>query len=173
MEKSEYVNGTDAEYFDENPEDLINLLPDSHHSFYTYNGSLTTPPCYEVVTWVIMSEPVYMNQAKLVELSNLEALDPVIGRQKIASNYRDIQPLLDRPVFASFNTTDSISPKLKQSSRFFDDGRFGSAFREYWRKVNQLKVTVNRAFKAIDTAKSVLRQRLGIRDNNKATPQAH
>lgn len=61
----ERVNGTDDEYVDDTPENLINMLPDSHHSFYTYKGSLTTPPCYEVVTWIIMSEPVYMEQQRV------------------------------------------------------------------------------------------------------------
>lgn len=54
------INGTDSEFTGDNPQHLINMLPDHHQSFYTYNGSLTTPPCYEVVTWIIMSEPVYM-----------------------------------------------------------------------------------------------------------------
>lgn len=65
VKKSELVNGTSKQYRDHKPELLINLLPDSHHSFYTYNGSLTTPPCYEVVTWVIMSEPVHMSQERV------------------------------------------------------------------------------------------------------------
>jgi len=65
VRKTEYVNGTDLEYKDDSPVNLIDLLPDNHHSFYTYNGSLTTPPCYEVVTWILMSEPVYMSQDRV------------------------------------------------------------------------------------------------------------
>lgn len=65
VKRAENVNGTDTKYMDSSPENLIHLLPENHHSFYTYNGSLTTPPCYEVVTWIIMSEPVYMCQAQV------------------------------------------------------------------------------------------------------------
>ena len=65
VKKAEHVNGTDTEYKDSSPFNLINMLPENHHSFYTYNGSLTTPPCYEVVTWIVLSEPVYMSQEKV------------------------------------------------------------------------------------------------------------
>lgn len=65
VKKCSAVNGTDAEYKDVDPFNLISVLPDNHHGFYTYNGSLTTPPCYEVVTWIVMSEPVYMSQEKV------------------------------------------------------------------------------------------------------------
>lgn len=59
------INGTDNEYICDEPQNLINLLPEHHQSFYTYAGSLTTPPCYEVVTWIIMSEPVYMSNDRV------------------------------------------------------------------------------------------------------------
>lgn len=34
------------------PFSIRQLLPPSH-AYYTYQGSLTTPPCKEVVTWII------------------------------------------------------------------------------------------------------------------------
>lgn len=63
--KTTHVNGTDSEYTSDNEANLINLLPDHHQSFYFYQGSLTTPPCYETVTWVVMSEPVYMANSRV------------------------------------------------------------------------------------------------------------
>lgn len=71
VSKASNVNGTDTEYTSDNPANLINLLPEHHQSFYFYNGSLTTPPCYETVTWVIMSEPVYMSNCRVSFLFNL------------------------------------------------------------------------------------------------------
>lgn len=38
------------------------LLP-TDRSFYRYNGSLTTPPCVEVVTWSVFQQPIEMSAA--------------------------------------------------------------------------------------------------------------
>lgn len=37
---------------------LKDLLPDDQESFYTYEGSLTTPSCSETVTWIVMKCPI-------------------------------------------------------------------------------------------------------------------
>lgn len=156
VKKVEHVNGTDLQYKDNNPENLINLLPDNHHSFYTYNGSLTTPPCYEVVTWIIMSEPVYMSQEKLTKLANLEAAKPG-GNQKIAANYRLIQPLLDRPVYASFNTSDSTTYEQDRiGKRIGEHKRLSEALDKYWKQVNKIGVTFRKAYKKIEQARKNL-----------------
>ena len=42
----------------------IDLLP-KHTSYYTYSGSLTTPPCSEGVTWIEFKERVSMTQQQL------------------------------------------------------------------------------------------------------------
>jgi carbonic anhydrase len=39
------------------PMDLNNLLP-AERQYYTYMGSLTTPPCSEGVLWMVMKKPV-------------------------------------------------------------------------------------------------------------------
>lgn len=40
--------------------DLTQLLP-KRHDYYTYMGSLTTPPCSEGVLWMVMKEPVQLS----------------------------------------------------------------------------------------------------------------
>lgn len=44
------------------------MLPNLHE-YYVYNGSLTTPPCLEVVTWLDFYEPIKIShdQVKIHE----------------------------------------------------------------------------------------------------------
>jgi carbonic anhydrase len=60
------------------------LLP-SDHSAYRYEGSLTTPPCTEGVTWLVMKTPM---NASAAEIASLEAI--------IAHNARPVQDLHGR-----------------------------------------------------------------------------
>lgn len=64
-----------------NPADLLATEP---RSLYSYSGSLTTPPCSEGVTWVMMPEPV--------------AIDPVVLDRLQIRLGRNARPLQTRPV---------------------------------------------------------------------------
>jgi carbonic anhydrase len=44
--------------------DLAHLLPPDRR-YYTYMGSLTTPPCSEGVTWIVMRQPVQLSQQQI------------------------------------------------------------------------------------------------------------
>ena len=50
--------------------DLKQLLPDDR-SYYTYMGSLTTPPCSEGVLWMVMRTPVPMSPQQIGIFSKL------------------------------------------------------------------------------------------------------
>lgn len=50
--------------------DLNHLLPPDRR-YYTYMGSLTTPPCSEGVTWVVMRQPVQLSQQQIDIFSRL------------------------------------------------------------------------------------------------------
>ncbi|TGZ63045.1 hypothetical protein CRM22_007116 [Opisthorchis felineus] len=41
---------------------LSEFLPRNLSKYYTYPGSLTTPPCSECVTWIILDEPILISQ---------------------------------------------------------------------------------------------------------------
>ncbi|GMJ14384.1 A. THALIANA ALPHA CARBONIC ANHYDRASE 4, alpha carbonic anhydrase 4 [Hibiscus trionum] len=60
-------------------------------SYYRYNGSLTTPPCSENVTWTVFKE------IKMVTPVGVEALRRVLPPQN-RNNSRPTQPLNDRTV---------------------------------------------------------------------------
>jgi len=61
--------------------DVDDLLPVSRAS-YRYTGSLTTPPCSEDVTWIVMSTPVSMSAEQVARL-----------RSTLVGNNRPVQPL--------------------------------------------------------------------------------
>jgi carbonic anhydrase len=62
------------------------LLPQSRTTF-RYSGSLTTPPCSEGVSWLVMTEPIELSEEQLATLRNAEHI-----------NNRPIQPGNNRPV---------------------------------------------------------------------------
>lgn len=67
--------------------DLNLNLPDSRE-YYTYAGSLTTPPCTENVQWYVFKTPITIS---LDQVKQLQELMPI-------NNYRNEQPLNDRVV---------------------------------------------------------------------------
>lgn len=74
---------------------LSSLMPRNTALFYTYKGSLTTPPCNEVVTWVIFPNPVPISFRQMNVFRKLSSSD---GR--LVDNYRKLQEIGDRQVYA-------------------------------------------------------------------------
>ncbi|XP_016333315.1 carbonic anhydrase 7-like isoform X2 [Sinocyclocheilus anshuiensis] len=78
------------------------LLPNSLE-YWTYPGSLTTPPLYESVTWILLKEPIYVSEKQMGKfrtlLFNGEEED---DRKRMENNFRPPQPLRGRTVRASF-----------------------------------------------------------------------
>jgi hypothetical protein len=47
------------------PFPLSRLVPEFSNLYLTYNGSLTTPPCTETVSWVIRKEPLTVSRQQV------------------------------------------------------------------------------------------------------------
>ncbi len=41
------------------------LLPDSLDRFYRYNGSLTTPPCFQTVSWTLFNDSIRVSRRQV------------------------------------------------------------------------------------------------------------
>jgi carbonic anhydrase len=75
-EKEEVLNSVEI--------DLSTLLP-ADRGYYTFPGSLTTPPCSENVTWFVLKHPVTVSTAEIEQFSKLYRDDarptqPLYGR---------------------------------------------------------------------------------------------
>jgi carbonic anhydrase len=68
---------------------IAELLP-ADRGYYTYQGSLTTPPCSEDVTWFVLKHPMTVSAAEIEQFSKLYRHDA-----------RPTQPLYDRVVLES------------------------------------------------------------------------
>ncbi|XP_058458649.1 carbonic anhydrase 7 [Malaya genurostris] len=86
----------------EKPPSLRNLIARDLLHYYTYDGSLTTPPCSEVVTWIDFKEPIMLSHA---QIEAFRALEDDEGHP-LTHNFRPIQPLGDRVVL--YNTDEIV-----------------------------------------------------------------
>jgi carbonic anhydrase len=65
----------------------VDLLPENK-GYYTFAGSLTTPPCSEEVTWIVLKTPV---QVSADEIARFGRIYPMNARPIQPLNARDIQ----------------------------------------------------------------------------------
>jgi len=67
---------------------VTDMLPTTKE-YYSWDGSLTTPPCAEGVKWMLLKEPMEVSRKQVAKLESLMH----------GANNRPIQPLYDRVVF--------------------------------------------------------------------------
>lgn len=89
------------------PFNVRGLLPPLLAQFFRYNGSLTTPPCYQSVLWTVFNRRAQISMGQLEKLQ--EALfSTEEPSQLLVQNYRAPQPLNQRIVLASFIQVGSL-----------------------------------------------------------------
>lgn len=69
--------------------DLMKVLPKDKQLF-RYRGSLTTPPCTEGVTWIVLQEPIQMSNQQIETFRNI-----------FQDNHRPVQPINDREILSN------------------------------------------------------------------------
>ncbi|CAL8370551.1 unnamed protein product [Boreogadus saida] len=77
------------------------LLPVSL-DYWTYDGSLTTPPLLESVTWIVLKEPICVSPAQMAQFRSLLFNADGEAPCCMVDNYRPPQPLKGRVVRSSF-----------------------------------------------------------------------
>ncbi|XP_055890705.1 carbonic anhydrase-like isoform X2 [Biomphalaria glabrata] len=77
-----------------------NLLPENVTNYWTYEGSLTTPPCCESVQWIVLKDPISVSPEQIRALRNLCCDEN--GSKRIIENFRPPLPLGERELRSSF-----------------------------------------------------------------------
>jgi carbonic anhydrase len=76
--------------------DAQDVLPAKSKGYYTYSGSLTTPPCSEGVRWFALKEPVFVSREAIDRLHEIIAHFP--NYAGFHDNNRPVRPLNGRAI---------------------------------------------------------------------------
>lgn len=106
----QFTNDTHTNFFENRADQVLNagdtltetdsvfslqqFLKNQKLEFYSYHGSLTTPPCPESVTFMILKRPQKINAN---ELSTLRMIKDKSGKPTLI-NYRPLQKVNYRPI---------------------------------------------------------------------------
>lgn len=83
------IQKTEAQTISGSHVDIAKLLPNDR-SVFRYFGSLTTPPCSEIVKWVVFQEPIQISAAQVAKFKEI-----------FPFNARPVQPLERRFILQS------------------------------------------------------------------------
>ncbi|XP_076631914.1 carbonic anhydrase 2 [Colletes latitarsis] len=96
------------------------IAPDivSAQNYYTYKGSLTTPPCLEIVQWIDFIDPLLISHDQLAAFRNIQSSDG----KNVTHNFRPVQPLNGRVIYRNnigeiTETPNSTSGSMTTTTR--------------------------------------------------------
>lgn len=104
--------------------------------YYRYDGSLTTPPCYESVIWTVLHEPIQLSRKQLNAFRSLHDEQKTL----LTNTFRPVQPLGTRKLFRSFLLEDIVDERKQRLSFAKDHASFTSVNNQLLMILNSLLV---------------------------------
>lgn len=86
--------------------DVRKIFPVDLSKYWTYPGSLTTPPCSQSVKWVVLAEPIEISSRQLNKFRGLHRCcnaSECSEHNRITHNFRPVCKLNQRKIYKSFN----------------------------------------------------------------------
>ncbi|XP_018342531.1 PREDICTED: carbonic anhydrase 1-like [Trachymyrmex septentrionalis] len=80
--------------------------------YFTYSGSLTTPPCLEVAKWIDFKDHQQLSHDQLAAFRDIRNWEG----NKLTHNFRPVQPLEDREVFHNIPSSHNSNEHSGQRS---------------------------------------------------------
>lgn len=78
--------------------DCNNFFPEESSAFWTYEGSLTTPPLLESVIWHVFQKPIQVSVEQMKAMRSMNFVTESSSCGKMVNNYRPPCPLNGRSV---------------------------------------------------------------------------
>ena len=106
---------------------LYNLVPKlkdlSRTSFYSYKGSLTTPPCYQSVSWIVLKKAISAGEE---EVTFFKLLEHHTAENKLFRVIPVLSPFVDLKTFLRLQKLNDLSKasqfKCVNSLRWLETG---------------------------------------------------
>jgi len=67
--------------------DVRSMLPENINHFFRYQGSLTTPPCYESILWTVFDTPITLSHNQVQQTGSPFSQNVNILNKSLCSHY--------------------------------------------------------------------------------------